>query len=70
MPKITAKYLFIQPLSFHYSVFVERSLSGVIAYPHKLVMIYTVIAQYSSDKTKTLVETAIYRVLKTQSFYQ
>ncbi len=28
------------------------------------------IEQYSSDKTKTLVETAIYRVSKTQNFCQ
>ncbi|MHC0066258.1 hypothetical protein ACWATR_25660 [Nostoc sp. UIC 10890] len=28
------------------------------------------IGQYSSDKTKTLVETAIYRVSKTQNFCQ
>ncbi|MEH2205290.1 MAG: hypothetical protein V7K53_14615 [Nostoc sp.] len=40
------------------------------AYAFAVFGIAVYIEQYSSDKTKTLVETAIYRVSKTHNFCQ
>jgi hypothetical protein len=70
LAEATRKYLSEKMPSGKFLAWVAEVDSQIVATSGLVFFQRPLITQYSSDKTKTLVETAIYRVSKTQNFCQ